>query len=85
MFHTQILSSMVLDENSIPICIVTSFIDITEFKKVKEGKIRAQLALAVAKTNTDTIKSIMDAVVIAIAITDINGRIIRLTRDLLNY
>ncbi|MGQ9607801.1 MAG: PAS domain-containing sensor histidine kinase [bacterium] len=80
LFYTQILSSMVLDENGIPICIVTSFIDITEFKKVKEGKIRAQLALAVAKTNTDTIKSIMDAVVIAIAITDIEGKIIRFNR-----
>lgn len=80
LFYTQILSSMVLDESNIPICIVTSFIDITEFKKVKEGKIRAQLALAVAKTNTDTIKSIMDAVVIAIAITDINGKITRFNK-----
>ncbi len=83
LFYTQILSSMVLDEDGIPICIVTSFIDITEFKKVKEGKIRAQLALAVAKTNTDTIKSIMDAVVIAIAITDIEGKIIRFNKGLI--
>lgn len=80
LFYTQILSSMVLDENNIPICIVTSFIDITEFKRVKEGKIRAQLALAVAKSNTDTIKSIMDAVVIAIAITDIEGKIIKINK-----
>jgi len=78
--YIQILASMVIDETDNPICIVTSFMDITELKRVKESKVRAQTALAVAKTNTDTIKSIMDAVVIAIAITDLDGKIIRFNK-----
>jgi two-component system, chemotaxis family, sensor kinase Cph1 len=78
--YIQILASMVIDETDNPICIVTSFIDITELKRVKESKLRAQTALAVAKSNTDTIKSIMDAVVIAIAITDLDGKMIRINK-----
>ncbi|MDQ1327787.1 MAG: sensor histidine kinase [Candidatus Poribacteria bacterium] len=78
--YVQILASMVTDETDNPICIVTSFIDITELKRVKESKLRAQTALAVAKSNTDTIKSIMDAVVIAIAITDLDGKMIRINK-----
>jgi PAS domain S-box-containing protein len=78
--YIQILASIVVDETDTPICIVTSFIDITELKRTKESKIRAQAALAVAKSNTDTIKSIMDAVVIAVAITDLNGMIIRFNK-----
>jgi len=80
LFYVQILASMVIDETDNPICIVTSFIDITELKRVKESKLRAQTALAVAKSNTDTIKSIMDAVVIAIAIIDLDGKIIRINK-----
>ncbi|MGB9597086.1 MAG: PAS domain S-box protein, partial [Candidatus Poribacteria bacterium] len=75
--YIQILASMVIDETDMPICIVTSFVDITELKKIKESKLRAQTALAIAKANTDTIKSIMDAVVIAIAITDLEGAIVK--------
>lgn len=75
--YVQILASMVIDEADMPICIVTSFVDITELKKTKESKLRAQTALAIAKANTDTIKSIMDAVVIAIAITDLEGAIVK--------
>lgn len=75
--NIQILASMVIDENDNPICIVTSFMDITELRRIKESKIRAQTALAIAKPNIDTIKSIMDAVVIAIAITDLDGKITR--------
>jgi len=78
--YIQILASMVIDETDNPICIVTSFIDITELKRVKESKLRAQTALAVAKLNTDTIKSIMDAVVIAIAITDLDGKMTRINK-----
>ncbi|HGJ64065.1 TPA: PAS domain-containing sensor histidine kinase [bacterium] len=78
--NIQILASMVIDEYDNPICIVTSFVDITELKKIKESKIRAQTALAIAKGNTDTVKSIMDAVVIAIAITDLDGKINRFNK-----
>lgn len=75
--YIQILASMVIDEADMPICIVTSFVDVTELEKTKESKLRAQTALAIAKANTDTIKSIMDAVVIAISITDLEGTIIK--------
>lgn len=80
LLNVQILASMVIDETDTPICIVTSFVDITELKRVKESKLRAQTALAIAKANTDTIKSIMDAVVIAIAITDLDGMIVRFNK-----
>ncbi len=78
--YVQILASIVIDETNMPICIVTSFVDITELKKTKESKLRAQTALAIAKANTDTIKSIMDAVVIAIAIVDLEGVIVRFNK-----
>lgn len=79
-FDTQILASVVVDEHDNPICIVTSFIDITELKRAKEEKIKAKLALASAKANIDAIKSFMEAVVIGIAITDLNGTIRRINK-----
>jgi len=60
--------------------IVEDFRDITRYSRIKKGKIRAQTALAIAKTSAETIRSIMDAVVIAMVVTDLEGRIIRFNR-----